>query len=286
MYRQDSKIIQQLYKVFKKEIVNEMQSLPFFYISRDIEKEFTSDDLNDEGYRKPKSEYVVQYKDLDIIEQILPFKEFIVMDPDFDYLYVKYLNKNEWNFVYVFSQDNIYLIVKTELTLQYVSENNYMHDANSELISINNNTNEIIKPKLPQEDIKDIVKSVLINFNAALSFFKWAENKYAVKVESKNTLKKFNKNKPWKRRDLPHYIFINTYNETVRGEYEKGENRLETGHSRRAHWRKLTHPRYKNHPNYGGRIRIRDCWVGPLTWSNNNKIYTAIVKDNERNVSL
>lgn len=42
-----------------------------------------------------------------------------------------------------------------------------------------------------------------------------------------------------------------------------GEGAPKRGHERRGHWRKLTHPRFRHHPKYGQKIRVRPCWVGP-----------------------
>ena len=46
------------------------------------------------------------------------------------------------------------------------------------------------------------------------------------------------------------------------------------GHARRAHWHRLTHNRFKNHPQFGDRIRIKASWVGPKEWADEGKIYT------------
>ena len=46
------------------------------------------------------------------------------------------------------------------------------------------------------------------------------------------------------------------------------------GHSRRAHWHRLMHDRFKNHPQFGQRIRIKASWIGPKEWADAGKIYT------------
>lgn len=46
------------------------------------------------------------------------------------------------------------------------------------------------------------------------------------------------------------------------------------GHARRAHWHRLMHKRFKNHPQFGQRIRIKASWIGPKEWADSGKIYT------------
>jgi len=36
----------------------------------------------------------------------------------------------------------------------------------------------------------------------------------------------------------------------------------------------LTSERYKNHPMFNQRIRIRAAWIGPEEWADAGKIYT------------
>ncbi len=53
-----------------------------------------------------------------------------------------------------------------------------------------------------------------------------------------------------------------------------GEGTPKRGHHRRAYWRKLSHPKFKNHPKFGQKIRVKACWVGPVEWADSGKIYT------------
>lgn len=72
-----------------------------------------------------------------------------------------------------------------------------------------------------------------------------------------------------------HYVYLDGPPAHVMSEEQReATGRTVRGHARRAHWHKLTHPRYKNHPNYGGRVRVKSTWVGPVEWVDEGKIYT------------
>ncbi len=70
-----------------------------------------------------------------------------------------------------------------------------------------------------------------------------------------------------------HYVYLDGPPATIltSGEASTIKRR---GHHRRAHWHRLIHDRFKNHPEYGKRIRIKASWIGPKEWADAGKIYT------------
>jgi hypothetical protein len=121
------------------------------------------------------------------------------------------------------------------------------------------------------------------NLQYFLSFFKWAEGMHMVEVRKKpnqEDLKHKAKGykKPWLRSDLPHYVYLDAP-KSVRdghGNYVPSDpTHSVRGHNRRAHWRSLTNPRFRNHPMYGKRIRVKATWVGPTEWTVGDTIYTV-----------
>lgn len=77
-----------------------------------------------------------------------------------------------------------------------------------------------------------------------------------------------------------HYIYLDGPPAHVVNQEADGEaKRSVRGHARKAHWRRLTHPKFKNHPKFGQRVRVRATWVGPTEWADQGKIYTLHDQD-------
>ncbi len=72
-----------------------------------------------------------------------------------------------------------------------------------------------------------------------------------------------------------HYVYMDSAPAavlTTSGD-EPPSNRR--GHHRRSHWRTLSSPRYRHHPKFGQRIRVKAAWIGPKEWVDDGKIYTV-----------
>ena len=90
-----------------------------------------------------------------------------------------------------------------------------------------------------------------------------------VKGQPKKTARRFS--------PTHHYVYI----DCPRAPATSGESTgaIRRGHDRRAHTRILKHPRYKNHPKYGQKIRVKSAWIGPKEWVVEGKIYTLHEND-------
>ena len=109
-------------------------------------------------------------------------------------------------------------------------------------------------------------------------------DKYLVKVDPAPTKKrkKGAKLSAKAKSHLPrsHYIYLDKAPEQVRptDRSEVGSESVtsrKSGHHRRAHWRTMVHRRFRHHPHYGERIRIKASWIGPTQWSDNRAVYTV-----------
>lgn len=88
------------------------------------------------------------------------------------------------------------------------------------------------------------------------------------------------------RATLPrtHYIYLDappSFTQTDKSDKKQEGQPLIAGHKRRAHWRTLRDPRFRKHPHYGRRIRIRATWVGPTTWKDSHAVYTVMNTDSD-----
>lgn len=82
--------------------------------------------------------------------------------------------------------------------------------------------------------------------------------------------------KPWLRRDLPHYILIDPqqaaeYRQSGTG--EKGTHAAPLPHGRRGHWRTLRHERYHVPPGEVRRVFVKPTWIGALEWQSSGQRY-------------
>jgi hypothetical protein len=115
-----------------------------------------------------------------------------------------------------------------------------------------------------------------------------AAGKHAAEVKPANPRKQkpsLLTKKPWLSESKQHYIYLDgalptladgsggNSSESAKGSGH-GQGHSKRGHYRRATWRRLSHPRFRNHPNFGGRIRVRSTWVGPTSSEVEGKIYT------------
>lgn len=117
------------------------------------------------------------------------------------------------------------------------------------------------------EDEDRVVFELMNNVHLAVSYTYWMQEQdcYPVEVRGKASSPKYGEKskKPWTREDLPRTVFLNR----MPGEYNHststGTGGHKRGHIRRGHWRRIEHPRFKNHPKFGSRIRVRPAWIGP-----------------------
>jgi len=84
------------------------------------------------------------------------------------------------------------------------------------------------------------------------------------------------KKKPWMREDFSRVIFLNRLPAERDDSVIEHTGRSVKGHPRRGHWHRLMHERFKNHPKYKSRIRIRPTWVGPKNTEYRGAIYKLI----------
>ena len=69
-----------------------------------------------------------------------------------------------------------------------------------------------------------------------------------------------NKGKPWRIKGPSLLLLDRMPSQTAPG---TGTHASPKPHRRRGHWRTLTNARYKNHPQYGGKIYVKPSFIGP-----------------------
>jgi len=99
---------------------------------------------------------------------------------------------------------------------------------------------------------------------------------YAVETRDTNKHRKHNAKKPWQRKDQSTIVFLNQMPQAKTSGHQGGTHQSPRYHRRRATERKLTHPRYKNHPKYGQTIPVKASWVGSKEATVNGITYKVL----------
>lgn len=95
-----------------------------------------------------------------------------------------------------------------------------------------------------------------------LAFFKEVSESDVYPVKMQGTQhRKVHEKKPWTRRDLVTIQYLNQL-PREKAPHKGGTHASPRLHQRRGTWRRLTNPRFKNHPKYGDKIWVKPCWAG------------------------
>lgn len=120
------------------------------------------------------------------------------------------------------------------------------------------------------QDMEALMLSIITLFHTAEE-----KHEYLVRVrtDKKRGANQRGKHHSSKYSARHHYVYLDGPPVNVlSGSEASGVKRR--GHARRAHWHRLTHDRFRNHPQFGKRIRIKASWIGPKEWADAGKIYT------------
>ena len=120
------------------------------------------------------------------------------------------------------------------------------------------------------QDMEALILSILALFHTAEEKH---EHLVCVRKDIKKGSHQRGKHHPSKYAARHHYVYLDgpPANTLSKSEASGIKRR---GHARRAHWHRLTHDRFRNHPQFGHRIRIKASWIGPKEWADAGKIYT------------
>jgi len=117
------------------------------------------------------------------------------------------------------------------------------------------------------------------------SFGIWAYCKYGdkhmvevvpTKPKSKQARRSaLNKSRPWNSSTGPHILFLDRMPTTQSGG-GTGSGTSPKPHRRRGHWKTLSHPRFRHHPQYGRQIYVKPSFVGPRQVTYEGNIYRLV----------
>jgi len=303
--RQDSHAIKALTKRYGIETAVSIQQIPFFHITKEVEKEFTSSILlNDEGQRRQLPEYIVRADEQEEIEVLLPFKYFTLWIDDIGYFIINYNTKHEtpiWEVSNVLDEHLAKMIDATtpdaDMEGMLLTQDLFIkkraasgettgnitfgfHKTDDD--NLNQRLSKILNGIHNETSIKKAqMKASLQTIEFMLSYFKWAEqqNKFLMQRQAPTTKHdaKAIKRKPWLRSDVSHYVYLNQLpTDHHKSSHQGGDGSSKRGHNRRAHWRHFTADRYKSAK--GKRTRIKESWVGPTQTTYHGSTYTVLLQ--------
>jgi len=138
----------------------------------------------------------------------------------------------------------------------------------------------IVYSLCPEERQPYMTGVIVSLFNTIYLWNQWVQTSDHYFIEAKNkprhlhTAKEI-KHKPWKDDDYTVILALNRMPSKPH-ESQGGHHASPRGHDRRGHWRRLDHPRFRNHPKYGQRIWIKPTWIGALEKDYRGKIYRVV----------
>jgi hypothetical protein len=83
-----------------------------------------------------------------------------------------------------------------------------------------------------------------------------------------------NRSRPWNTASGPHVLLLDRMPGTQRE--GPGTHASPKPHRRRGHWKTLSHPRYRHHPQYQGKIYCKPSFVGPKQATYEGNIYRLV----------
>ena len=83
-----------------------------------------------------------------------------------------------------------------------------------------------------------------------------------------------NRNRPWNTASGPHVLLLDRMPATQKPGC--GTHASPKPHRRRGHWKTLSHPRYRHHPQYQKKIYCKPSFVGPRQTTYEGNIYRLV----------
>lgn len=129
------------------------------------------------------------------------------------------------------------------------------------------------------EEAKEQIRSVLNNYLTTahlLHCYIKEGDRHAVESTPKvpaNPNSPANKGKPWRIKG-PSLLLLDRM--PSQQAQSTGTHASPKPHRRRGHWRTLSHPRYRNHPQYGSKIYVKPSFIGPRQEVYQGNVYRLI----------
>lgn len=273
MRREDEHVIKSIANNYNKNMLRHYLSLPFVFV-----------DLADLPTSSSEEELTFLYEHTvgDLLN-VLPANEFIWCTKDHDDDSIEHVVVNfgqPTNLdrpMHEVTAKIMYLLDKSAYPFHdcYVRvpfNEEFMSDEEDkkQLFCAPDNSKRPIPTQKSINKLKESLREINFRNMAELIHFFWdmdQKGMYPVKKETTPTKQdhKSYDRKPWVCTHLPRTLFLNQIptEKTQTDKQGKGNGSHKSGHFRRGHWRRLTNERFRHHPQFGKKIRVKPAWIGP-----------------------
>jgi hypothetical protein len=126
-----------------------------------------------------------------------------------------------------------------------------------------------------QKFLKDSVGGLLTSVQMMHNWLKVCE-RHPVSVTPTSRLKPspLDKKRPWRRATGPSILLLDKMPSQATESTSAGSSKRP--HRRRGHWRTLSHPKYRHHPQYQQKIWVKPAFIGPLEEVHEGNMYRLI----------
>ena len=135
------------------------------------------------------------------------------------------------------------------------------------------------------EGINDLAKAITERAQLIWYYAKYGDKHIVEVVPTKAKAQKksaLHKNRPWTTASGPHILFLDRMPTTQKKGIGTGTHASPKPHRRRGHWKTLSHPRFRHHPQYQQKIYVKPSFVGPRQTTYEGNIYRLVQPLEER----
>ena len=140
-------------------------------------------------------------------------------------------------------------------------------------------------PQSSRDEVRDLVAKQLVLVGDMHRYLKYGD-RHAVEVLpnpeklAKSKRNPANRTRPWNTASGPHVLLLDRMPTTQKP--KTGTHASPKPHRRRGHWKTLSHPRYRHHPQYQKKIYVKPSFVGPRQTKYEGNIYRLVQPLEER----
>lgn len=127
------------------------------------------------------------------------------------------------------------------------------------------------------EGMNDLAKAITERSQLIWYYAKYGDKHIVEVVPTKAKVQKksaLHKNRPWTTASGPHILFLDRMPTTQKE--GTGTHASPKPHRRRGHWKTLSHPRFRHHPQYQQKIYVKPSFVGPRQTTYEGNIYRLV----------
>jgi len=126
-----------------------------------------------------------------------------------------------------------------------------------------------------QQTLRESVAGLLTSVQMMHNWLKVCErHPVSVTPTSRPKPSPLDKKRPWRRATGPSILLLDKM--PSQATESTGAGSSKRPHRRRGHWRTLSHPKYRHHPQYQQKIWVKPAFIGPLEEVHQGNLYRLV----------